>query len=120
MTFGEFLKGKRLEKGLGLREFCELAEMDASNWSKIERGRLAPPSKRDVLERVAKVVGFKKGSDDWLELFNLASVAQGRIPESVYEDEEIVSKLPVFFRTISGKQHTQKELDELIRLLKQR
>ncbi len=120
MTFGEFVKAKRLKKGLGLREFCKLAQMDASNWSKIERGKLAPPSKRDVLERVAKIVGLKKGSDDWLEFFNLASVAQGRIPESVYEDEEIVSKLPVFFRTISGKQHTQEELDELIKLLKQR
>ncbi len=120
MTFGEYVKAERLKKGLGLRQFCELAQMDASNWSKIERGRLAPPSKREVLERVAKVIGFKKGSDNWLELFNLASVAQGRIPESVYEDEEVVSKLPVFFRTISGKQHTQEELDELMKLLKKR
>ena len=41
--FGKFIKERRIEKGLTLREFCKLIEVDASNWSKIERGLLSPP-----------------------------------------------------------------------------
>ena len=36
--FEEFIKNRRIAKGLGLREFCKQIEMDASNWSKVERG----------------------------------------------------------------------------------
>ena len=63
MTFGEFLKTRRLEAGLSLREFCKLAELDPSNWSKIERGLFRATANRDVLEAIAKVVKLKKGSD---------------------------------------------------------
>ena len=41
--FGEFTTQRRIDKGLGLREFCKQIEMDASNWSKIEsRGTFTP------------------------------------------------------------------------------
>jgi ribosome-binding protein aMBF1 (putative translation factor) len=41
--FGEFIKERRVAKGISLREFCKRMETDASNWSKVERGLLAPP-----------------------------------------------------------------------------
>ena len=34
--FGEFIKEKRIEKGISLREFCKRIEIDASNWSKVD------------------------------------------------------------------------------------
>jgi len=120
MTFGEFVKTKRLDAGLSLREFCNIAELDPSNWSKVERGLLPAPSNRDVLERIAKVAKLKKGSADWSAYFDLAYISQQRIPEDVYEDEDVVSALPVFFRTIRGEKPSEEELDKLIALLKRR
>ena len=54
MTFGEFVKSKRLQSDSSLREFCKTAELDPSNWSKVERGLLQAPSDRTKLEAIAR------------------------------------------------------------------
>jgi transcriptional regulator with XRE-family HTH domain len=121
MTFGEFVREKRLAVNLSLREFCELAELDPSNWSKIERGRLPVLDNREKLEQIAELVGIERGTRDWQEFFNLAYIAQHRIPEEFYSDEEVLAALPIFFRTISGENKpTPEELDKLIELMKKR
>ena len=43
VMFGDFIKEKRINKEITLREFCRQLELDASNWSKIERGVMSPP-----------------------------------------------------------------------------
>jgi len=118
MTFGDLVKSKRLDAGLSLREFCKIAELDPSNWSKVERGLLPAPSNRDVLEGIAKIVKLKKASADWSAFFDLAYISQQRIPDDVYQDEDVVSALPVFFRTVRGEKPSEEELDKLIALLK--
>ncbi len=120
MTFGDFIKTKRLDTALSLREFCKIAEVDPSNWSKVERGLLPAPSNRDILEGIAKIMKLKKGSADWSALFDLAYISQQRIPDDVYKDEEVVSALPVFFRTVRGDKPSEEELDKLIALLRRR
>jgi transcriptional regulator with XRE-family HTH domain len=120
MTFGEFVRTKRLEAELGLREFCKRAETDPSNWSKVERGILAAPDNRDFLENVAKLLKLKKGNPDWFKFFDLAAISQQKIPDDVYEDKDVVSALPVFFRTVRGEKPSEEELDKLIDLLKRR
>ena len=120
MNFGEFVKTRRLEAGLSLREFCKLAELDPSNWSKIERGLFPATANRDILGTIAKIVKLKKGSDHWSTFFDLAYISQQRIPDDVYKDEDVVSALPVFFRTVRGEKPSEEELDKLIALLKRR
>lgn len=120
MTFGEFVRARRIEAELGLREFCKLSEIDPSNWSKIERDLFPAPDNRELLENVAKLLKLKKGSPDWYTFFDLASISQQKIPDDVYKDEEIVSALPVFFRTLRGEKPTEQELDNLLALLKRR
>ena len=61
MKFGEFVRGLRARKRMKLREFCLKYGHDPSNWSKVERGELAPPSDRKLLEAWAKQLGVKKG-----------------------------------------------------------
>ncbi|MCJ7833606.1 MAG: helix-turn-helix domain-containing protein, partial [Deltaproteobacteria bacterium] len=56
--FGEFIKKRRIVKGLGLREFCKQIEMDASNWSKIERGVIPPPQDPAFLDKTANLLGL--------------------------------------------------------------
>jgi transcriptional regulator with XRE-family HTH domain len=120
MTFGEFVRIRRLDTGISLREFCTKAEIDPSNWSKIERGILPSPANRELLESLAKLLKLKKGDKDWFTFFDLASISQQKIPDDVYEDENVVSALPVFFRTVRGEKPTEEELDTLIALLKRR
>ena len=120
MKFGEFIKNKRLKANLSLRKFCELAEIDPSNWSKIERGRLPLSYGRPKLEKIAKVLKLKKGSEEWSEFFDLVFIAQRKIPDDLYKDEEVVSALPVFFRTLKGDKPSEEEWDKIIKLLRRR
>src|SRR6476646_7060852 len=101
--FGEFIKQIRERQRLGLREFCQEHGHDPSNWSKIEREVMPPPRDEETLRAWAKQLGLKQSSEDWLKFFDLAAVDAGRIPDYVLKDQELVSQLPVFFRTLSGQ-----------------
>jgi transcriptional regulator with XRE-family HTH domain len=108
--FGDFLRKKRLELGKGLRTFCLENGLDASNYSKIERGTVPPPS-REKTEKFAKFLGIEENSDDWRNLFDLAAVAKKQIPDYVYNNETFVSALPLLFRKAdTGEHYTKEEL----------
>src|SRR2546423_9436248 len=100
--FGEFVKELRARKRLGLRQFCLEHGHDPSNWSKIERGVNPPPRDEKTLEKWARQVGLKAGTAEWQEFMDLADIARGEIPKHVLSDEELLKKLPVFFRSIRG------------------
>jgi transcriptional regulator with XRE-family HTH domain len=108
--FGDFLRKKRLELNKGLRTFCLENKLDASNYSKIERGTVSPPS-RERIEKFAESLNIKENSDDWYSLFDLAAVAKKRIPDYVYNNETFVSTLPLLFRKAdTGEHYTKEEL----------
>jgi len=110
-SFANFVREKRIAAGLTLREFCRLVGFDASNWSKIERGLLAPPQSKNVLDEIASALKMKNGSQDYKELLDLAALST--IPEELLESE-IIQQLPVFFRTVRGEKPTAEELKTLI------
>ena len=116
--FGEFVKSLRVGKRLGLREFCIAANYDPSNWSKIERGVLSPPQDQKILAQVAVILGLEENSTNYSLLFDYAAIDAGKIPPYVLEDAELVKRLPVFFRTATGKKPTPEELDRLADILR--
>jgi transcriptional regulator with XRE-family HTH domain len=116
--FGEFIKEKRIEKGISLREFCKRIEIDASNWSKVERGLLAPPQDEEKLRKMAQVLGFKFGSSLWKEMKDKANIDAGIIPEDILTDEKVLNSLPLFFRTLRSEKPTPEELDKLIDMIR--
>ena len=116
--YGYFIKDIRMKKEMSLREFCKQVEIDASNWSKIERGLLAPPQDEEKLKKIARVLGIKIGSEPWKEMKDLANIDAGIIPEDIRSDEEILKALPMFFRTIRSEKPTAEELDKLIDMIK--
>jgi transcriptional regulator with XRE-family HTH domain len=120
MTFGEFVKTKRIENDLGLREFCKQVQLDPSNWSKVERGLLPLTCDRPKLEEMARILKLKKGTSDWSMLFDLAYISQQRIPDDVAKNESAVAALPVFFRTVRGEKPSNEELNKLYELIKRR
>ena len=118
--FGTFIKELRAKQRLGLREFCLKTGYDPSNWSKIEREVSPPPKDEATLREWAKQLGLKPDTDDWHKFFDYAAVDAGRIPDHVLEDKELLAKLPTFFRTISGNKPSRTELENLIKLLRER
>jgi len=114
-SFGEFFKAKRQALELTLREFCLKHRLDPGNLSRLERGLLSPPQDRKLLEQYAGYLELKPGSSDWYTLFDLAAAAKGRLPDDLLEDEEVVAKLPLVFRTLRSKRLTDKQLDELVK-----
>jgi transcriptional regulator with XRE-family HTH domain len=115
--FGESLKEMRIRQELSLRKTCQLTGYDPSNWSKIERGKIPPPSDEKILARWAKVLGVqtKKEVQDFIDE---AILAQGIIPRDILSDAEVMKYLPAFFRTLRNKKPTKEEIDRLIRLIR--
>ena len=116
--FGEFIKRRRVSQGITLREFCRKLNIDASNWSKVERGLLSPPQDEEKLREIAQVLAIPLNSDAWKELRDSASIYAGLIPKDILSDREIVNALPMFFRTIRSDKPTPEELDVLIKILR--
>jgi len=115
-NFGNFLKNLRIEKGLSLRDICKLTGYDPSNWSKIERGKMLPPSNIEILNKWAKVLGMKgKNIQDFTDQ---AIVAQGMIPKEVLSEKDLVEHLPAFFRTLRNKKPNKEEMERMIELIK--
>lgn len=120
MTFGSFIKDRRIELRQTLRRFCEAHDLDAGNHSKLERGLLPPPAGEDKLAALAGHLELKKGSDDWRTFFDLAAAAKGQIPKDLLGDEEVLEKLPVLFRTLRGERVPADKLDALVDMIRRR
>jgi transcriptional regulator with XRE-family HTH domain len=116
--FGQFFKKKRIELGMTLRQFCLENNLDPGNISKIERGILPPPTNAEKLGQYAKSLNIKEGSNDWYEFFDLAHASSGRIPKEILSNKDLVSKLPLVFRTLRGQELTKDQLNKLGEKLK--
>jgi len=112
-SFGNFFESLRQLNRLTLREFCKKAGADPANISRMERGAMAPPKGREILERYAAALGLKEGTDDWYKFFDLAAVSQGLVPDDILSDENLVKALPVFFRTLRGQKPSVAEMKSL-------
>ncbi len=112
--FGEFIKTLRLDRDIGLREFCRRLSIDASNWSKVERGILPPPQGDEKLDQIAEVLGIKKSSELYDELKDKAAIDAGIIPKDLLSDQETLNLLPMFFRTVRSEKPTAEEIEKLI------
>ena len=115
--FGQTLKELRIKKTLTLRRACKIAGCDPSNWSKIERGKMSPPSNEKTLRNWAKILGIPN-KKEVREFIDKANLAQGIIPQDILSQDNIVDFLPAFFRTLRNKKPTKKEVDQLMKLIK--
>ena len=116
--FGKFIKERRIEKGITLREFCKLIGADASNWSKIERSQLAPPKSEKKLKKIAEILEIPVGSGLWITMKDKADIDKGNIPSDIRSDKELLAYLPMFFRTIRSEKPSAEDLDNLIELIR--
>jgi len=118
LTFGEFLKSRRAERRVTLRAFSEAVGMDPANYSKIERGVLAPPKEAARLEPFRRALDISADSEDHREMMRLAALGRGEIPAAVLSNEAVAAKLPLLFRTLEGNPVDEAMLDELVAALR--
>jgi transcriptional regulator with XRE-family HTH domain len=114
--YGEMIKKRRLDFGLSLRAFCLKFGEDPSNWSKLERGLLKPPAEPQRLQEIADRLEYPKGSRERQAFLDLADAERGRIPQDIMSEEDLVSNLPIVFRTLRGDAPTEEELRRLASL----
>jgi transcriptional regulator with XRE-family HTH domain len=117
-AFGDHIKKLRIAKGATLRDHCLEHGIDPGNYSRLERGLFPPPQKEELLAKYAKALGIKPKTDEWLEFFDLAAASRGELPKDLQDDDEIIGRLPVLFRTLRGDRIPLDKLDELVAMLR--
>lgn len=110
MKFGQQIKKLRIEAQLTLRAFCKLIGMDPSNWSKIERGIIQPPQDPQLIQQIQSALNLN--TQQLQELQDLADIARGEIPIDL-RDEELMAKMPAFFRAMKSQEYTEADLEKL-------
>ncbi len=115
-TIGEFIRGKRIEKGITLRKFCQENDLDPAYVSRLERNVFIP-SKEGNLEKIAEALGIQKESDEWFDFFDKAHITKGELPKDLKNNPAFIKSLPLFFRTVRGKKPTKKDLKALVKAL---
>lgn len=114
ISFGKLLKKLRLATGLTMREFCLEHGFDAGNFSRLERGVFPPPQREDLLGKYAEALGLARGTEEWIEFFDVAAASRGEIPKDLLGDQQLVDKLPALFRTLRGQPVSSAQLDSLV------
>lgn len=114
LRFGEYLRETRLRAGYGLRSFAEAIEMQPSNLSNIEHGRIPPPQQSAILDRIADALGLVEGSEERRRLLDLAVAhKKGALPPDVTEFVSRTPGIPILLRTIEDRRLSGKDLERL-------
>ncbi len=118
MTFGELFKKLRLRLGQTLRQFCEENGFDPGNISKLERGLLPAPQSEKKLKSYTKALSIRPGDDEYIDFFDLAAVSNKNFIIKNIEDQKLLNKLPVLFRTLDKKGLTEEKLEKIIEIVR--
>ena len=114
MTFGEYLKQKRLDKEITLRGFAKLVEISPVYLCDLEKGRKAAPSMEVMQKMVSKLALNKEESERFYDLAALEQTAKNPIPKDLNaflkDNHVIVSAL----RTAKDLDATDEEWQDFI------
>jgi transcriptional regulator with XRE-family HTH domain len=116
--FGDLLQQRRRELRLTLRDFASRAGMDPGNLSKVERGRLAPPQDRAVLDRIALALEYDRDGAEAERLRDVAALQNGRIPSDILENSEVMAQMPLLLRTVNNRQLSPEQVERLIEMIR--
>lgn len=118
MTFGEYIKEKRLEKGITLRGFAEMIDISPVYMCNLEKGRRPAPSEA-IMEKIMERLMLNKEERNLLyDLAAREQTAKNPVPKDLNgflkDNRVIVSAL----RTAKDLDATDEEWQEFIDKLK--
>ncbi len=94
--FGPLVRRRRGEVQLSLRACARNSAMDPGNLSKIERGLECPPQDELVLDRICTALSLDPV--EARQLKDIALLDNGRIPNDILENENLMEKMPALLR----------------------
>ncbi len=118
VIFGEFVKSLRKQLGKTARITAIEAGMQPSNYCRLEYGALKPPQDKAKLDRLINALNIPENSPQRARFYDMAAAASNSIPLDL---AEIISKddaVPLMLRTITKKKLSQREVDELVKLVR--
>ena len=105
MTFGAYIKAARIKAKVSQRDLAERAGIDFTYLSKIENGRMAPPSE-ETIRKIADILG-----EDAEQLIILAD----KIPSNYKQVLQSNPKVPMLLRTLGQNPLTDEKFDRLLK-----
>jgi len=113
--FEQFLKTKRIEKNMGLREFARLIGLQPSNYCSIESGSLpAPPEEK--LRLIAKIL--KLNQEEQRLLFDLAAQSRDDIPVDLKRLIKKDAVIPALLRTVEDEEVRPEQIKKIVEDIK--
>jgi len=94
VTFGQYIQRKRLEKGLTLRKYAEIAGMALGHLSDIENENRLAPENTELLDKM--IAALRLDEEETATAYDLAAAARNTaIPEDLSdyvkgEDRQVV------------------------------
>jgi transcriptional regulator with XRE-family HTH domain len=114
IAFGEFLRMKRNEAKIGLREFARRVGVSPAYVSRIEHGRDNPP-KIETLEKMEKVLGVTPA-----ELVAMANEVPSDFVKAFTRSKVNREMLPQFMRVVRDGKLTKEDWEKLIKSARQK
>jgi len=119
MTFGEYVRKRRIMLGFTLRKFSQKNNYDPAYVSRIENKLTLPPDNEEKLIALAQALEINKHTSDWDTFFDLAAIGKNKIPNDlVKENPQIVDFLPAFFRVARKKDIKNNDIETLLRIIR--
>lgn len=118
MSFGEYVRNRRMELRLTLREFSKNKGYDVAYISRIENGYVTPPEDQEKLKALAVALQLVENSEDWVKFFDLAATEKGVLPQDIKEKASNINFLPAFYRTLRKKEVTDSDIEKLVKILR--
>jgi len=114
-TFEDFLREKRLQKNLGLREFAKLIGLQPSNYCSIESGSFPAPSE-NKLQLIAKILELS--TVERRILFDLAAKTRDDIPVDIKELIKKDAVIPNLLRTVEDADVKPEQIKAIVEDIK--
>ncbi len=115
-VFGEYLREMLMEKRMSLRELSRRSKIDVSNLSKMERGVVYPPQKRQTLIKIASAIELDEQQKQ--RLIELAALVNGMVPVDLSHVKKNKA-IPLLLRAINNKKLGEEQVEKLARLVEQ-
>ncbi len=115
LTFFEFLRQKRLQSKLGLREFAKVIGMQPSNYCSIESGSLPAPAE-DKLKLISTKLDLS--TEEQRTFYDLASQSRDDIPADLKKLIKNNAVIPALLRTVEDEEVGEEQLKGIVEDIK--
>lgn len=110
--FGEAIRQRRIQLSITLRNFCQSMEIDPCEWSRVERGIVAPPQSLDILVCIA----------EYLQLEPRYVISMAEKDEDIVcvplSDDELILHLPPSELFTQGAKMTSEQLTNFMEFIR--